>query len=227
MKNFTSFLFTLRSVNHLRSFKILMVFMSVLTLQSCAKIYYSPDAYSVGRKEKTIAIIPPTVSIKPTKNANLTALKEEEKKESINFQKEMYAWLLKRKKQRKIKPKIQDIELTNAALVKLNYPEKSLSSDELCKVLGVDAVITSSFNLSKPLSEAAAIALGYFMWGWRWGPEVYASMSIYDAKEDKMIWNYDHKYKGGLGSTPTRLVDRLMRHASSKMPYEKKNTKQK
>jgi hypothetical protein len=38
-----------------------------------------------------------------------------------------------------------------------------------------------------------------------------------------MIWNYNHKYSGGIGSTPTGIVDALMRKASKKMPYVLKN----
>jgi hypothetical protein len=37
-----------------------------------------------------------------------------------------------------------------------------------------------------------------------------------------MIWNYDHKFSGGIGSSPSRLVDELMRQASKKMPYMNK-----
>lgn len=213
----------------MKTFKLLILGSAILILNSCAKIYYSPDSYPLAKRHKLIAIIPPAVSIKVKKNMDMIALKEEQKTESISFQKEMYAWLLKRKTEKKLKPKIQDIELTNIELAKINYPEKQIPLEELCKILGVDAVITSNFNLSHPMSESAALALGYMQhhWGfgsWGWGAtnEVYVSMSIYDTKEEKLIWNYGHNCRGALGSTPQRLVDKLMRHASKKMPYIRK-----
>ena len=43
-------------------------------------------------------------------------MKEQQKTESINFQKEMYSWMLQRKMQGKISQEIQEIETTNAIL---------------------------------------------------------------------------------------------------------------
>ena len=37
--------------------------------------------------------------------------------------------------------------------------------------------------------------------------------------QGKLIFKYDNKFSGGLGSSAARLVDRLMRNASKKMPY--------
>jgi len=48
---------------------------------------------------------------------------------------------------------------------------------------------------------------------------VHVSLSISDCANKKLIWNYDHKFDGTLGSNPSRLVDGLMRQASRKMPY--------
>ena len=185
----------------------------VVLLSSCAKIFYSPDAKTLAAKHQTIAIVPPNVSIAAAKKIDGNALIEQQKTESLNFQREMYSWLLKRKGQGKIQVEVQDINTTNAKLSKIGYPETPLTTSELCEVLGVDGIMTSNFGLSKPMPVAAAIFVG--------GPtnEVHVSLSISDCKNTKLIWNYDHKYSGGLGSSPARLVDGLMKNASKKMPY--------
>ncbi|QQS28827.1 MAG: hypothetical protein IPM47_18600 [Sphingobacteriales bacterium] len=188
-------------------------------VSSCAKIYYSPDAKSLASKHQTIALVPPTVSIAANKKVDGEAMKEQQKTESLNFQKEMHSWLLRRKMQGKINQEILDIETTNAKLKKSGYPEIPLTSAEICEVLGVDGILTSNFGLSKPMSDGAAVAVGILFGAWGATNEARVSLGIYDCDNKKLIWNYDHKYSGSVGSSPARLVDQLMRHASKNMPY--------
>jgi hypothetical protein len=188
-------------------------------LQSCAKIFYTPDATPLARAQKVIAIAPPKVSIAARRKVDGAALIEQQKTESINFQREMYSWMLKRKMQGTILVDIQDVETTNAKLAAAGFQDGNLLTPaDLCKVLNVDGILTSNYALSKPMSEGAAIALAVLA-GW-WAPtnEAVVSLSIHDSGSEKMIWNYDHKLSSSL-SSPARLVDELMRQASRKMPY--------
>lgn len=190
-----------------------------ILLPSCAKIFYSPDAYSLAKKHTIIAILPPTVSIAASRKVDAEAMIEQQKTESINFQKEMYSWMLKRKMKGDISPEIQDVETTNAKLKKAGFPENALTPYELCEILGVDGIMSSNYSLSKPMSQGAAIAIGVIFGAYGATNEVVVSLNIKDCANKKLIWNYDHKYSGSLGSTPAQLVDGLMRHASKKMPY--------
>ena len=196
----------------------IIIVLSIL-LSSCAKIFYTPDAYNLARNHKTIAILPPTVSIAANRKVEAEAIREQQKTESVNFQKEMYSWMLKRKMQGKITPEIQDVETTNAKLKNAGYPEKALTSEELCKILGVDGTLGSNYSLSKPMSQGAAIAVGVLFGAWGATNEVAVALNIKDCANNKLLWNYDHKFSGSIGSSPARLVDGLMRHASKKMPY--------
>jgi hypothetical protein len=197
-------------------FLILMVALST----GCAKIYYSSDATSLAQSHKLIAIAPPSVSIAATKKMDAQALIEQQKTESINFQKEMYSWLLKRKMQGRIAVEIQDVETTVAKLKKAGYYDGNpLSPSEICDALGVDGLITSNYSLSKPMSEGAAVALGLLVGVWGSTNSATVAISIHDRNTKKMIWNFDHKLSGGTFSTPAQIVDGLMRQASRKMPY--------
>ena len=202
-------------------YKFLLMIPVLVLFSSCAKIFYSPDAKALAQNEKTIAIIPPTISIAASKLIDAESMKEQQKTTSINFQNEMYSWMLRRKMQGKISNEIQNIETTNAILKKLGYPENPMVIDELCSVLGVDGIITSNYSLSKPLSDGAAVAVALFSGTWSATNEVFATLSISDCKNKKIIWNYDNKYSGSIGSSPSRLVNALMRDASKKMPYGK------
>jgi len=198
---------------------ILLIIFAAVILQSCAKIFYAPDARSLAQDQRIIAIAPPKVSIAARKNVDGSALIEQQKTESVNFQREMYSWMLKRKMQGTITVDIQDVETTIALLSKAGFNEgKALTPDDMCRILGVDGILTSNYSLTKPMSEGAAIALGVIAGVWGPTNEATASLSIHDSGTSKMIWNYDHKLSSSL-STPAKLVDDLMRQASRKMPY--------
>jgi hypothetical protein len=123
-----------------------------IILQSCAKIFYSPDARYLASTHKIIAIIPPRVSIAARKKVDAAALIEQQKTESINFQREMYSWMLKRKMQGKILVDIQDVETTNAKLAAAGFGDTNfLTPSDISKVLNVDGILTSNYSLSKPM----------------------------------------------------------------------------
>ena len=198
---------------------IFLLVVAAFILHSCSKIFYTPDARYLAQNQKIIAIIPPKVSIAAKKNVDGAALIEQQKTESVNFQREMYSWMLKRKMQGTITVEIQDVETTIAILTKAGVNEgKLLTPDEMCKLLGVDGILTSNYSLSKPMSEGAAIAVGLIGGTTGATNEATVSLSIHDSGTKKMIWNYDQKLSSSLG-TPARLVDDLMRQASKKMPY--------
>lgn len=198
---------------------IFLLIVIALFLQSCAKVFYTPDARYIAGSHKVIAIVPPGVSIAASKKVDAAALIEQQKTESVNFQREMYSWMLKRKMQGNIFVDIQDVETTNALLSDAGYQNAGLLTPaDLTRVLNVDGILTSNYSLSKPISEGGANALAVLA-GW-WAPtnEAVVSLSIHDSGSGKMIWNYDHKLSSTLG-TPARLVDELMRQASRQMPY--------
>lgn len=200
--------------------KALFIFTSVLILlSSCATIYSSEDAIPLAHAQKIIAIVPPTVSIAAGKKTDAAAIKEQQRTESLNFQKEIFSWMLKRKMQGKLTQEILDVETTNAKLAQAGYPEKPMSPSEICTVLGVDGIIGSNFGLTKPMSEGAAIALAVLGVGGSTTNEVRVNLNIQDCSNKKLIWNYDHKYSGSVGSSPAKLIETLMREASNKMPY--------
>ncbi len=94
-----------------------------------------------------------------------------------------------------------------------------MTTEELCDILNVDGLLSSHFSLSKPMSSGAAVALVFLTGIGASTNEVAVSLSIKDCDNKTLLWKYDHKYSGGLGSSPGRLVERLMGDASKKMPY--------
>ena len=147
------------------------------------------------------------------------AIKEQQKTESLNFQKEIYSWLLKRKMKGQFVVDFQEVDYTNAKLKKAGYPDEPMTTEEICTLLKVDGLVKSNFGLSKPMGDGAAIAAALLLGGAGATNEVRINFSINDCKSKSLIFSYDHKYSGGMGSSPSRLVDGMMRDISRKMPH--------
>ena len=132
-----------------------------LIIMGCAKIYYSSDAFTLAIIVRIIAIIPSQVFIQARRRDDPMATKAIEKSDAFIYQKAINSWLLKRKSQGKMRVDIQDIETTNSKLTDEGYFKgANLSPKDLCDILQVDGVIFSTFSLSKPMSEGAAVAVG-------------------------------------------------------------------
>ena len=199
--------------------QILSLLVISILFSSCASVYMAPNAKQQSVAHEIVAILKPNVSIKARWNDSLEAIKESQRTSATEFQQEIYSYMLFRKSKGQMFVEIQDVDETNALLNKNNVDIRSLTSSELCKLLGVDALITSNFGLSKPMSTGGAVALG-LLTGYEGSTnEVVVSMSIKDCKTKSLLWKYDHTHQGGLGSTASKLVDGLMRNASKKMPY--------
>ena len=205
----------------MKNFEILvaLIIASIFFSSCSAKIFYSPDAYSLAYEHEIISIIPPSVSIEASKNVEANAMVEQQNTESVNFQKAMYSFMLDRKMNGKFYQEIQDIEDTMIKLKRMGYPERQLTTSELCDELDVDALLISNYSLSKPMSKGAAIASLFLFGGSGATNEVIATLSLKDCKKNKLIWNYEEELSGGLGSSSGKLVKNLMKCASDKMPY--------
>ena len=188
---------------------LLMLFMSC----SGAKVYNSNDTLAVTSSQKKIAILPPKISMQEGKYTG--RFKQSKEQESANFQKEMYAWFLKRFSQNNVSQEIQDIETTNTKLKRAGYPEKELTKSEICAILGVDAVVSSNYVMTKPMPQGVAVAASVLLDYEGTTNEITADMNIYD----KIFWNYNNKYSGGWRSSYSDIVEDLLRNASKKMPY--------
>jgi fructose-bisphosphate aldolase class 1 len=191
----------------------------IFLLGSCAKIYNSPDARAKAATHKKIAIVPPKVNIAARKGIDAATNKVQETEESLSYQKEIYAWMLKRKRQGRVTIDIQELDITNIKLQKMDYANNPISSSELCAALGVDAVMTSNISARKTMSEGATLGIALLTGGFAANKSVDIDLSINDS--EKLLFNYNHKMSGGIASSPSKIVDALMRHSSRKMPYYK------
>lgn len=179
------------------------------------KIYTKPDATAYTIKHKTLAILPPETKIEIKKNEKIENKHEQEDIETVNAQNEMYSRLLTFVQKRKMHLEIQDIETTNATLLKIGYYDKTdtkMTPKELAQALGVDAILLSSYIFSKQIMQT-------------WVPThfVDASIRLYDGSTGFLLYNYTDNLTGPTNpNAKALLVDKATEKAGEKSPYYRK-----
>ena len=209
------------------TFKIVLAFTLLVgaTVEAQTHLFEHPDFETIAKDHKSIAIIPfsAKVSLRPKQMKEITPeqLKEMEISEGESIQTAMYSWFLKRKKRGKLLIDVQDPGKTNAILKKNQVDLEVTTPEELAKLLEVDAVITGKFETDKPMSDGASIALGLLVGFWGTTNSATVNMSIHNAKDGMLLWNYNKRVVGSLGSSNDQLINKLMRKASRRLGYTK------
>lgn len=207
------------SIRILSFFSFLM-----LLLSSCGPTIYKADNFSASKASiKTLAILPFSISIdskRLPKGVTIETLKQSQEKSGYSMQNTVYTWFLKRHKEYSVE--FQDIDKTNALLKKHNISYDNVmftDKAEIAKLLGVDGVISGKSNMSKPMSEGAAVAVGLLVGAWGATNKTEVTLTIHD-KNSKLQWKYDYQASGSVGSNSESLGNALMKNASKKFPYK-------
>lgn len=207
-----------------------LVLFSLLLTACGPTIYLAQDFRSYAPRHKTVAILPAdvTMQLRPNqaKNTSAEQQRDMESKSALDFQEKIYAWLLRRSQQRGYTVQFQDVRQTTARLRESNIPFNELRThtpQELAKLLGVDAVLTTSVHTSKPMSDGAAVAVGLLVGAWGATNQANITVNINEAEAGKLLWKYDFVAAGSVFSSSESIVDALMRNASKKFPYTPKS----
>ena len=209
------------------TFGATLVVSASLLLTACGPtIYLAQDFRSYAPKHKMVAILPAdvTMQLRPNQAKNTSAAQQldMESKSGLDFQERIYAWLLRRGQQRGYTVQFQDVRQTDARLRESNIPFGELRThtpQELAKILGVDAVLTTSVRTTKPMSDGAAVAVGLLVGAWGSTNQANITVNINEAEAGKLLWKYDYVAAGSVFSSSETIVDALMRNASKKFPY--------
>jgi len=192
-------------------------------------LYENPDFDKIAESHKIIAIVPfkTQVKLRPKQMKDMTAdqLQRIERSEGESIQSAMFSWFLKRKKRGDLSNlEVQDPKTTSALLKKENIDYDNITDftpQELAKFLQVDALISGDFETNKPMSEGASIVLGALFGFFGSTNSATINMSVHNAADGVLLWNYNKKVSGSIGSDSEDLINILMRKASRRLAYTK------
>jgi hypothetical protein len=208
----------------MKKLKTISAYLLVTVLVSCGPTIYKSNNFESSKKTvKTLALLPFNVSIdskRLPKGITIETLKESQEKTGYDIQNKAYTWLLHRQKDYSVT--FQDVDRTNALLKKANISFDNIALQDkadLCKLLGVDGIISGKAIMSKPMSEGAAVAVGLLVGAWGSTNKTTATLSVHDASGN-LLWKYDYDASGSVGSSSESLAGSLMKNASKKFPYK-------
>lgn len=198
---------------------------------STATIYTASDFDAHKAGHDSIALLPFVVNIDKTNMGRAISsvdVQQLEDQQAETFQRELYTQFLQYVQRGQIDVEIQDINKTNTLLQKQKKATPSaqtagpLAKDDICNILHVDAVVSGSMTLSKPMGNAAAIASEVLLNYVGATNEGNLSIQVHESTNGKLMWSYDHEVQGGLLSSPDALAEHLMRGVARTFPYRKK-----
>jgi hypothetical protein len=145
------------------------------------------------------------------------------KRTGYDMQNTLFSELLRQFSKDKYLVEFQDVNKTNAILTKNNFSYEDIAlkdKGEICKILGVDAVMSGTVRMTKPMSDGAGIALALLGVGGATN-KTDVSLSINDGEDGKLLWKYDWQTSGSIGSSSESLGKALARNVSKQLPYQK------
>ncbi len=206
---------------------LLLTFITNVMAQT--NLYENPNFDEIAKSHKIIAMVPfkTQVKLRPKemKDMSTEQLNRIEKSEGESIQSALYSWFLKRKKRGDLQSlEIQDPRTTTAMLKQQNIDYDNImdfTPQNLAKILEVDAVISGEFETNKPMSEGASVVLGALLGFWGATNSATINMSVHNAEDGVLLWNYNKKVSGSIGSDTEDLINMLMRKASRRLAYTK------
>jgi hypothetical protein len=210
--------------------KKILLLLLVLPLFSLGqtKLYVHPDGDNYAANTESIALLPLKVQVKlrPKQLKDFTPeqIVDMSQNEALDIQKGMHSWFLTRKKRGSLKSNIQTPMKTNALLKRAGIDIHSASDllpSELGEILGVDCIVMGTFETSKPMSDAAGIAVAALFGSMMSTNNAVCNLDFYDTRDDELVVNYLKKISGSLGSDSQDLINILMRKVTRRIPYTK------
>ena len=77
-----------------KTLNIIMITTFLLLTGCAATVYLAPEGKSIASQHNIVAILPPSVVLKSTKNMSAESVRQQQNEESKVFQQEIYTYLL-------------------------------------------------------------------------------------------------------------------------------------
>ncbi|TDT44636.1 hypothetical protein CLV90_1711 [Maribacter spongiicola] len=202
----------------------LLALISTLTVAAQKNIYESPNFDDLSADHNVLAIIPFLTNLDLNSKISKSEQKRLEENEGYAVQNALETYFSKRSKKKKLPVTFQNIENTTAILAKNNIRYDNIdvyTTKELSEILGVDGVISGTLDLNILLSNGVPTEFSftdYFSGGANYGR---IGIKISDGDSGKLLWKYEKEINKKTGKNTTDLIDRMMKLAIRKFPYER------
>lgn len=194
-------------------------------------IYESNQFDKLTAHHKTVAIVPFFTSLQLENELTDEQLSKLEEQEGYEAQNAMESYFLKRNNKRKsFVVDFQDVKNTNAILAKNGISYKNLdiySTQELCEILKVDGIVSGKLILNVLISQG--VDESFHLIAFLSGKSNYGKIIVKnsDGKTGKLLWKYEQTINRKSGKNTFNIIEKMMRKASRRLPYDKERNKSK
>lgn len=187
-------------------------------------IYESAKFDALSDGHQVLAIVPFITKLDLEEEISRDELKKLEEKEGYAVQNALETYFSQRKKKKKFSVEFQNIKNTNALLSQNSISYNNIdvyTTKQLSELLGVDGIISGSLDLNILLSNG--IPEGFSLIDYFLGDADYGriGVKISDGRTGKLLWKYEKKINKKSGKNTNDLIDRMMKLAARKFPYDR------
>ncbi|QLG46388.1 hypothetical protein [Costertonia aggregata] len=205
-------------------------FLSFIWLKAQKNIYENGRFDKLSADHKVLAIVPFLTNLELEEKIPKKELNALEEREGYAVQDALETYFGRGKKRKKFSVEFQNTKNTNAILAKNNITYGNIdiyTSKELARILNVDGVISGNLDLNILLSKGVPTEfslLDYFSGDSDYGR---IGIKISDGETGKLLWKYEKKINKKSGKNTNDLIDKMMKMATKKFPYDKERQRKK
>ena len=199
-----------------------------ISVSAQKNIYESKNFDDLSENHQVLAILPFLTNLDLKDGISKNELKQLEEKEGYAVQNALETYFSKRKRKKKFSVEFQNTENTNAILAQKNISYENIdvyTIKELSEILQVDGIISGNMDLNILLSKGVPTEfsfLDYFLGDSNYGR---IGIKISDGTSGKLLWKYEKKINKKTGRNTYDLIDRMMKLATRKFPYDREKKK--
>lgn len=201
-----------------------LVVLSFIFVSAQKNIYESRKFDDLSQKHEMLAILPFLTNLDLKDGISKTELKVLEEKEGYAVQNALETYFSQRKKKKKFSVDFQNTQNTKAILAQNNITYENIdvyTIKQISEILGVDGIISGNMNLNVLLSKGIPTEfsfMDYFSGNANYGR---IGIKISDGETGKLLWKYEKEINKKSGKNTTDLIDRMMKLATRKFPYDR------
>jgi hypothetical protein len=207
----------------------------VMALLLFSGVYSQKDIYESDKFEDlssdhtTLAILPFFTYLDLDDNVSRAELSKLEEKEGYAVQNALETYFGRGRKKKKFSVEFQNTDNTNAILSQNSITYDNIDTytiRELSKFLGVDGIISGNLDLNILLSEGVPSEFSFIDYILGDASCGRIGIKLSDGDTGKLLWKYEEAINKKSGKNTDDLIDKMMKKATRKFPYDKERQKE-
>ena len=195
-----------------------------LTASGQKDIYQSSHFESLSKDHRVLAIIPFFAHLDLDEEMGHDERKRLEEREGYAVQDALETYFGRGTKRKKFSVDFQNSKDTNALLARADITYANIDRftiPELARILGVDGIISGNLDVNILLSDG--IPADFSFLDYLLGEADYGriGIKISDGATGRLLWKYEQEISRKSGKDTDDMIDKMMKKAARKFPYEK------